>query len=123
MIEADGSAKLLEIIGGAAQESEMARYSLLCKNISNFYLQQNSTADIIAHLAFALPQNIILTDIIINGNKININGVSPNRIDLAQAQNSLQNSAYFKNVYVPPSNWIAQENISFNATMNYDPGK
>lgn len=122
-IEAQGSAARLEMMGAKDLEAKMSEYSKLCKNLNLFYSQQSRIADRVALLAGALPPSIKLSGMNMTDKTISISGVSPDRDTLVKMQSNLEAIPEFKRVNMPPSDWVAQENISFNTVIDYDSAK
>jgi len=122
-IEAAGVESQLTMMDASQVEKSMSKDNTLCLDVNNFYSRRISAADAALLLANALPQGIVLDQLSINGGSINIGGVSENRPDLVKMQNELEKTSYFKNVNIPPSDWVEQEKLPFNATIVYDYGK
>lgn len=122
-IEAEGSAKQLAMMNASEIEKTMSGYDARCKELNNFYSRKVSPADVALLLVGALPQGVNLTRLSIVDKLININGISDNRANLVRTRDNLEKIPVFKDVNIPPSDWVGQENISFSATIKYDSGK
>ena len=122
-IEAEGIANQLAMMNASSVEKSMSEDNTLCLDMNNFYSRQVSAADAASLLSDSLPRGIVLDHLSISPGSINIGGISENRPDLVKMQNDLEKTPYFKNVDIPPSDWVEQEKLPFNATINYDPGK
>jgi len=119
-VEAQGSAKQLEMMQVKDEESQIANYRSLCKNMNDFYSAQSGITNIIERLTSALPSQIALGNLDISGKDVSISGISPDRSILESMQENIEKTPYFKKFSLPASDWIVQENISFNATMEYE---
>jgi len=94
--------------------------------LKSFYQQQFDFTSILEEISKTLPPEIYLTNISLNyqtekdGKKFltcNLSGFSPTREILLQFKKNLENEATFKEVYFPPSNWMASTDINFSTNF------
>lgn len=87
-------------------------------------LQENifSVPQIINEIKKYIPQNITLTSIRYNDEKltIDVSGIAPKREDILETQNSLLNLPFAKEIHSPLSNLDPQKDISFVIKIQLD---
>jgi len=76
--------------------------------------------DYLAKINELLPEEIFYSEIIMEGEKIKLEGLAKNRDDLVRFKEILSKEPFFKEVDMPISNFTSQENVNFeiNLTLN-----
>jgi len=91
--------------------------------LNSFYQREFDFTSILEEISRTLPEKTHLTNIFFSsqidkdGEKVlncNLSGFSPTREILLQFKKNLENEDNFKEIYFPPSNWIAPNDINFS---------
>ena len=94
--------------------------------LESFYGGQFEFSSILGEISNTLPQGTYLTNVSLNVQTdknikelliCNLSGFSPNRDILLQLRDNLEKETNFKEVYFPPSNWIAPSSINFSVSF------
>jgi|SRR3989344_7007595 len=70
--------------------------------------------DFLINFSELVPEDIVIYNVVINGNKVSIKGLAVTRDSLLQLEESLNQSNVFENVDIPLENLLKRENIEFN---------
>ncbi len=100
-------------------EKKIMKINLNLEKINTFYSNKIYYTEIIEKISQTLPNNMYLNNLVIRESpteeeiiSISILGSSPDRESLIIFRDNLREKEYFKNLYIPPSNWINPQNFS-----------
>lgn len=109
-------------INGLIQETkrEIDNYYLKTEQLVKEISQRKNYFDYLAKINELLPEEIFYSKIIIEEEKIKLEGLAKNRDDLVRFKEILSKEQFFNEVEMPISNFTSQENVNFeiNLTLN-----
>jgi len=105
------------------EENRIADYAAAFGKLDAFYQKQTKTAELFDKFVNAMPAGFYLNSFSFQEGRVAVSGYCPDRDSLVNFQSNLESSGVFKNVYVPPGNWVMQKDINFNVTFDYVPNK
>ncbi len=103
----------------SAVESQIALGNALAAEIADFDRRQTKITEVFLHVAECLPAGISLSSFQFSQNRINIEGISPNRDILALFKKNLESRSDFAEVVFPASDWLSASDIEFSASFEY----
>lgn len=104
-------------------EEEIKQNNLILSNLNSFYQGTSNSNEILEKISQTLPSRTHLT--VLNFSflateekeyraQITISGFSPSRETLLEFKKNLENQENFKEIYLPPSNWVKPADIDFS---------
>lgn len=103
-------------------EQEIEYLNKMFSNLDSCYEDKFYFTDILDSFSKIVPDGLYLTNFSCNENqkKISVSGISRDREVLSEFKMGLEQEKNFRNIYFPPSNWIAPENINFFISFEID---
>lgn len=96
---------------------EIDNHYLKTEKLSKEINNRNIYWDYLAKINELLPEGVYYSEIIMEGDKIKLEGLAKNRNDLIGFKDSLSKEKIFKEIDMPISNFTSQENVNFEINL------
>lgn len=103
----------------SAVESQIALGNVLAAEITGFDRRQTKITEVFLRVAECLPAGAYLSSFQFSQNRIDVEGISPDRDILALFKKNLESRPDFTKVVFPASNWLSASDIEFSASFEY----
>ncbi len=87
--------------------------------LNSFYQSEKDLTSILEEFSETLPKDTYLTNLNFNSvsSQFSLSGFCPNRETLLEFKKNLEKEEKFKEIYFPPTDWVAPTDINFSITL------